>query len=305
MKEVKKKIFFILKILLTIVLVYLVIAKIGFRDLKNSIQTIRYGVVIALFYSLVFTFIKALKWHYLVRQTSGKGSSLGDAVKSYFVGMAGGLLTPGRVGEIARTVYLEKHRKSLVVYLVAVDKVFDITVVLLLALPGVYFFTGVLFAAGVGIMLAALLVGIFFPHYPPRWVNRFLERTLRTGKWPGVRERLYVIEGEMESIALKFKLKFLGVTLFCYGIVIVEFYWLVANYHHCRLAGIFLSQPLIMLVNIAPVTIAGLGVREGAAVVLLSSFGVPHSAAISSAFMLFLLNTAFPALVGVLLLLRK
>ena len=137
MKEVMKKVFFILKILFTIGLVYLVIDKIGFQDLENSIKTIRIGFAAALFLSVVFTLIKALKWYYLVRQTSEKGSSLGDAVKSYFVGMVGGLLTPGRVGEIARTVYLEKHGKSLIVYLVAVDKIFDITVVVLLALPGV------------------------------------------------------------------------------------------------------------------------------------------------------------------------
>lgn len=305
MKEVGKKFFFILKVLLTFVLVYLVMDKISFRDFENSIKTIRAGFVVALFYALVFTLIKALKWYYLVRQTSEKGTTWGDAVKSYFVGMVGGLLTPGRVGEIARTVYLEKHNKSLIIYLVAVDKVFDITVVVLLALPGIYYFTGVFafFAtAGVGIILAGLLVGIFFPHYPPRWLNRLLERT---GKWAGIRERLSLIEREMESMTMKFKLKFLGITFLSYGIVIIEFYWLVNNYQNCPLAAICLTQPLIMLINIVPVTIAGLGIREGAAVVLLASFGVGGAAAISSAFMLFLLNTAFPALAGALFLTHR
>lgn len=300
MKEVKKRIFFIFKVLLTVLLVYLVIDKIGFGDLRNSIAIIRYSFAIALFYALVFTFIKVLKWHYLVSQTSEKGSSPGDAAKSYLVGMVGGLLTPGRVGEIARTVFLEKHKKSLIVYLVAVDKVFDITVVVLLALPGLYYYTNWLVAAGAGVILAWLLTGVFFPHYPLRWLNRLLERT---GKWAGVRERLALIEEEMKSMTMKFKLRFLGLTLLGYGMVIVEFFWLVDNYHPCRLALIFLAQPLIMLVNIVPITIAGLGIREGTAAVLLSPFGVPHSAALSSAFMLFLLNTALPALAGALLLL--
>jgi len=181
-----------------------------------------------------------------------------------------------------------------------VDKIFDITVVVLLALPGVYYYTGPLVAAGVGVMLGGLLLGIFFPHYPPRWVNRVLAWT---GKFAGTRERLSLIEGEMAAMKMAFKLKFLGVTFSCYGVVIVEFYWLVNNYQSCRFDVVCLSQPLIMLVNIVPVTIAGLGVREGAAVVLLSSFGVAGPVAISSAFMLFLLNTALPALIGALLLL--
>ena len=300
MKEVKKKIFFLLKVLLTVLIVYLVIAKIGFRDLRNSIAIIRYSFAIALIYALIFTFLKALKWHYLVRQTSEKGSSLGDAVKSYLVGMVGGLLTPGRVGEIARTIYLEKHKRSLIVYLVAVDKVFDITVVVLLALPGLYYYTDWLVVAGAGIILTGLLAGIFFPHYPLRWLNRLLKHT---AKWAGVRDRLSLIEEEMESLTTKFKLSFLELTLLCYAMAIVEFYWLVDNYHPCRIALIFLAQPLIMLVNIVPVTIAGLGIREGTAAVLLAPFGIPHSAALSSAFMLFLLNTALPALAGALLLL--
>jgi len=150
--------------------------------------------------------------------------------------------------------------------------------------------------------LGGLMLGIFFPHYPPRWLNRVLAWT---GKFAGARERLSLIEGEMEAMKMAFKLKFLGVTFSCYGVVIVEFYWLVNNYQSCRFDLVCLSQPLIMLVNIVPVTIAGLGVREGAAVVLLSSFGVAGPVAISSAFMLFLLNTAFPALIGVLLLLGR
>jgi len=214
--------------------------------------------------------------------------------------MVGGLLTPGRVGEIARTIYLEKHKRSLIVYLVAVDKVFDITVVVLLALPGLYYYTDWLVVAGAGIILTGLLAGIFFPHYPLRWLNRLLKHT---AKWAGVRDRLSLIEEEMESLTTKFKLSFLELTLLCYAMAIVEFYWLVDNYHPCRIALIFLAQPLIMLVNIVPVTIAGLGIREGTAAVLLAPFGIPHSAALSSAFMLFLLNTALPALAGALLLL--
>lgn len=296
----KRALFFFLKVAMSGVLIYLVIDRTGFSDIAASIQTLGGSLVIALVFSLLFTFMKAVKWHVLVLSGAGRGSSAADAVKSYFVGMMGGLLTPGRVGEIARTVFLEKYDRGLIAYLVMVDKLFDVTAVLWLALPGLYYYAHVPGLAGALLVLALLSLGIFFPHLPPRWVKGLLGHGK---KLAGIRQRLDLIQAQLAAISPRFKLKFLGFTLLCYATVICQFFWLVENYHHCRLWMIAVSQPLIMLTNILPLTIAGLGIREGAAVALLSPFGVPQPAAVSSAFMLFLLNTAIPALVGALLIL--
>ncbi len=275
--------------------IFLVIDKVGWPGIAKSLKTIRCGLLIALVYSLVFTFLRALKWYYLVSRGAEGNTSVREGIKSYFVGMMGGLLTPGRVGEVARVLFLEQHRKSLIAYLVVIDRVFDIAAALLLALPGIYYYTNVPAAAGVGIILAVVVAGLFFPHYPARWLNRMLARS---GKFPLLGERFGFIEDQVAAIVPGFKIKFFGFTLLCYGIVIVQFYWLVTNYYPCRLWMAALSQPLIMLTNIMPLTIAGLGIREAAAAVLLAPFGIPRAAALSSAFMLFLLNTALPAVIG-------
>jgi len=296
----KRHLLFLLKAAISGLLIYLVIDKTGLGDIAASFQNLGGSLVIALLFSFLFTFMKAIKWHVLVSRGGGPGPSTADAVRSYFVGMMGGLLTPGRVGEIARTVFLEKHDRGLIAYLVAVDKLFDVTAVLWLALPGIYYYAHVPALAGALLVLALLSLGIFFPQYPPRWLKNLLGHS---GRLAGVRQRLDFIQGQLAAISPGFKLKFLGLTLLCYATVICQFFWLVENYHHCRLWMIAVSQPLIMLTNILPVTIAGLGIREGAAAALLSPFGVPQPAAIASAFMLFLLNTAIPALIGALLIL--
>lgn len=294
-KKVKSKIFFFLKAALTALFILLVIDKVGWNEIAKSLKTIRYGLVIALVYSLVFTFLRALKWYYLVSRGARGGAPVPAAIKSYFVGMMGGLLTPGRVGEVARVVFLEQYRKSLIVYLTALDRAFDIAAASILALPGLYYFTNAAIVTGALIVPALMTAGLFFPHYPARWLNRLLARS---GKFPVMRERLGFIENQVAAIIPGFKIKFLGFTFLCYAIVIVQFYWLVTNYYPCRLWMAALTQPLIMLTNIMPITIAGLGIREGAAAVLLAPFGIPRAAALSSAFMLFLLNTALPAIIG-------
>ena len=281
-----------------VVLVCLVIKKTGSANIADSLRTITYDLGLALLYALLFTFLKVLKWHRLVQAGAGEGSSLGEAAKSYFVGMAGGLLTPGRVGEVARTMFLEIHEKSLVAYLVVLDRVFEVAAVLFLALPGLYYFLNPFFAALGVLLLALLLAALYYPEYPLRWLCRVLERS---GKFAGARQQLGRTEARIAAISPGAKLKQLGLSLLSYGIVFVQFYHLLNNYDQGRLPAVLLAQPLIMLTNIMPFTIGGLGIREGAAMVLLSRFGVPRAAAISSAFMLFLLNTALPAIIGALL----
>jgi uncharacterized membrane protein YbhN (UPF0104 family) len=65
---------------------------------------------------------------------------------------------------------------------------------------------------------------------------------------------------------------------------------------------VFLTFPLVILTNVLPLTVGGLGIREGAAAALLSHYGVPTAEAALAAFLMFAINTALPGLVGALLL---
>jgi hypothetical protein len=56
--------------------------------------------------------------------------------------------------------------------------------------------------------------------------------------------------------------------------------------------------PLVMLVNSVPVTIGGLGVREGASVLFFSQFAVQESSALGAALLLFAINILIPGLCG-------
>ena len=57
-----------------------------------------------------FTALKAVKWGLLIR-TSSLPVGIGVAFRSYLIGMAVGLFTPGRVGEVARIAYLPPERR--------------------------------------------------------------------------------------------------------------------------------------------------------------------------------------------------
>jgi hypothetical protein len=59
--------------------------------------------------------------------------------------------------------------------------------------------------------------------------------------------------------------------------------------------------PLVVLTNAVPLTVAGLGTREGAAILLLRHYGIAQSVAATSAFLMFFMNTAVPGIIGALI----
>ena len=62
-----------------------------------------------------------------------------------------------------------------------------------------------------------------------------------------------------------------------------------------------LTLPIILVVSSLPISIMGLGLREGTAALLLNLYGVPMESAVAAAFSLFVINALLPGLVGLAL----
>jgi uncharacterized membrane protein YbhN (UPF0104 family) len=58
------------------------------------------------------------------------------------------------------------------------------------------------------------------------------------------------------------------------------------------------SLPLIFLAVACPITIAGFGVREAAAALVLAQYGIENSVAVQTSFVLFVINLLLPGLAG-------
>jgi uncharacterized membrane protein YbhN (UPF0104 family) len=58
------------------------------------------------------------------------------------------------------------------------------------------------------------------------------------------------------------------------------------------------AYPLVIFANIIPVTIGGVGVREGVSAIILGRFRVAPEVAVSASFLLFCINTLLPGLIG-------
>ncbi len=279
----------------TFLLIFWLVKKTGIDALKESFNGLGFPFIIAIVLAIGFNILKAMKWHYLLNGV-GMNVSSGNTIKSYLVGMAGGLLTPGRVGEIARLAYLNGFKKSSIIILVMVDKWVDLLVILFLALPGVFYFGNGFIFILFGLMTLAMIGLYFFPGNLIKWIRMMMKTRFVPFK---LKEKIEKILEKIPAVGLKFKTIFFFITLSCYILVLIEFYFLLEGKGYGSTGIALTVQPLVMLTNMFPVTIAGLGVREGSAAILTASWGIPAPVAIHAAFMLFILNTVMPAILGV------
>ncbi len=65
-----------------------------------------------------------------------------------------------------------------------------------------------------------------------------------------------------------------------------------------------LTFSIMILSNLLPITIGGLGVREALSVLILRRYGVSDAVAVNAAFLSYLTNTVLPGVVGSFLIPR-
>jgi glycosyltransferase 2 family protein len=237
---------------------------------------------------------RAWKWQLLIAPLD-RSITFVQALTSYLGSLPLGLVTPGRVGEFSRCLFLPQ---ASVHTLAGAGRVFldnwtDFLAVLLWSIVGWKELWG-----GAGVWLGILLALVFLPM--GQWL-RVLRRLV--GALPafwGLREGLQkglpapehsrtrdlaaaLLAGTalygLEWLQLDFLLRFLG----------------AVPPGFLQLGGL---MALVTLANSVQVTLGGLGVREGLAVYLLALAGVDFGVSLVATFGLFSLDLLLPSLVG-------
>lgn len=248
------------------------------------------GMLIAVGLSMAMLGLRWWKWHVLI-----KGGMQIESGKRTFISLLGGmafaLVTPARVGELSRALFFEKGNKAQVGALTFLDRMIDLFVILLFAFVGASsrVSTGLRIVLGLAMAVLALIV-LFFEAF-----LRLLRRWFTTG-WLGI--RIASLENVGRNlrpgvIALNFALSC------CLTLLdLVTFYVLLRCFVPVTFMVVLFVFPLVLLTNVAPITISGLGLREGTAIALLALFKIPAAAAFNATFLSYLLNSVAPALVG-------
>ena len=152
-----------LKAIVTFILAILIAWQIGPRRFVSNIEGIHLDY---LFYALLFfplvIFLGTEKW-YAISKDKVRNPDRKSFLISFLGGMSIGLITPARVGEFSRVLFLESHSKAELTGIAFVDRVIDLQVTLILGVWSVFIF---LDKFSFFIFSSVVLLGLIFLYRP-------------------------------------------------------------------------------------------------------------------------------------------
>ena len=278
----------LLPIIGSVVLVALLCHRLDFHRITDFQHQANWTILlIASILTLPFVWIKVLKWHRLLKNNQPQVAYT-LALRSFLIGMGAALLTPGRVGELARAVCFPRRRLE-VFTLGVVDKFIDMS-----ALLGVFLLSLVLLSPLMG------LIGIF--GLGCLWILVYTGISFtKNAKW--ILQRPWLVERIRLLRQLPRRLIALNACFacICFGLMSLQFYLLLSSLEPVGWQVGFTLPTILVITGSLPISIMGLGLREGMAALILSRYGVSMESAVAAAFSLFVVNALLPGLVGVVL----
>ena len=262
--------------------------RVPFTDLRAAFRNLDRGsLFLAFFCILALMVLRAYKWHYLM-------SAVGDfriqqSMRTLLGGCVLGLITPGRVGELGRCIFVRKDERAQVGILTLLDRTLDFWA--LVTLVGASLFLLVSEPAaifGLALWLALVPVVLGFPGLMAHLSQMVQKLRHFHGPLAEVASRLPPIR--MPRYAL--------MALAAMWLELSAFFFLLHAFSPTDLATAVATYPYIALAGDLPFSFGGVGVREGVSALLLSSYAVPPGAAVMAALLWFVLGIFFPAVLG-------
>jgi uncharacterized membrane protein YbhN (UPF0104 family) len=283
---------------LTIALLGLILYRVPLSDLVAALRDAADLPLLAgLALGGLFVALKVLRWGWLLR-CMGVACSWAEALYSFLGGMAVGLITPGRVGEVARSLYLRTEDRGFVSGAALLDKIFDVSVIVAVGAIGCASHGLAKTAAAMGLVA----LGLFGAPLLPTAVLDGLTRIIPIAPVRRLAEKmteplkrltaLQLVTGSLQGVAS------FAVTMLQFQVILNAF---DTPTRHPGFAATLFAFPLIVLSNLVPITLSGLGVRENVAISLLAQYRVPAAVAVNTTLLVYAANSLLPGLVGALL----
>jgi uncharacterized membrane protein YbhN (UPF0104 family) len=262
--------------------------RVPFKELRSAFRGLEGGsLLVAIFFTLGLLVLRAYKWHCLM--SAAGNFRLRQSLRTLLGGCALGLITPGRVGELGRCVFVRRQERTQVAVLTFLDRSLDFWGLLTLMGASLFFVVPQPAAIfGVAVWLALLPVVLGFP----RLVAHFSLAT----KWS---RHLHAAFDEVAAGLPPVEiLKYASMSLGAMWLELSSFFFLLRGFSPADYSTAVATYPYIALAGDLPLSLSGVGIREGAAALFLSPYAIPSSSAVDTTLLWFVLAILFPAALG-------
>lgn len=290
----------IIKIAVTLAILLFLFWKVEFNThgFKQILQSVRIEyLLLSLLGVIIVLGIKSYRWRLLIAN-EGINYSAYKAFGAYMSSDAVGIVTPGRIGEIARLYYV-RQETEITFYnafkTIVSDRIFDFTMLGWFGLSGMLFYfksfgsyPGIYYTVGVFILfIAGYVIGIKFLEFVLKYksVNRF----------PAVR---FIYESFLAVLGKN--------SLFMWFITVAAYFfyfgfsWLIMIALHLSPSyiDVVFIMSIMSLSTIIPLSVAGFGTREATLVLLFAYYGLSSETAVSFSLLHFTAFFLWGGLIG-------
>jgi len=293
------------------ILIYLIFAY-DYRSIISGIQQADIFLLsIAFILSILNIYLQYYKWRITCNTILGE-SKKSKIWTSLFYGLSAGIITPLRVGEYFGRAIVFKDKSLLqVTGATLVDKFFPLMIVAFLGSCAGILFIHFYFETSVYITVSLFLI-VFFLFYfftllmlnEKFWDSIIFSRLRTSGRFNTFLKKLKVFK----RLDRKYLTKMMLISFLFYCCFIFQYAILVMAFsHHNDFFNYLWAGNLIIFVKtiIPSISFGELGIREGASVYFLSYMNETASVAFNASIFLFVINLLIPALVGLVLLLKR
>jgi len=300
----------VIKLFITLLLIYFLydFINVSFEDVSKSIlHGERQFLIAAVLLMPATLLLQMTKWYQLLRGQEARVPFKSAAV-SHLSGMALGIVTPARIGELGRAWFLRELPQIKVFSLTIVDKFYStlayftlgILSLLIIFVPSIdlsLFQKAAVSLATISIY-SVIIIAVLKPEIVGNVFNKY-------SKFLPKKELLGKIATIMAQVSRKKVLTVYALGGGVWLLVIIQLWLLVNAFSEVNfLSGIFNASAAHFVKTLFPVTFVELGVREASVIYFFKSQGVTASEAVSAALLLLILNVLIPSLVGATFLTR-
>ncbi len=254
-----------LPILITL-LIFIVL--VSWMDIARTWQSILHAdgryLLLSLLAALLFPFLSGLRWHLIVFQL-GKHLGIWESYKLIMAAWPLGTITPAKSGDLIKILFLRHFLPySKTTGVILAERVMDVTALCVFSLIGglIYGFIHAIWVSG-GILCGVLLFLLFSN---TRWVE------LLPPKWHSIADNVLEATVSMVLHWRSFLLIFM-VTLLNWFMTFVQTWLCYCAFHvEVPFLYMFAALPIAIFIGLAPITIAGMGTRDGAIIWLFGKY---------------------------------
>ncbi|MBI5332224.1 MAG: flippase-like domain-containing protein [Candidatus Aenigmarchaeota archaeon] len=283
----------ILKILIGAALFLYVMFTVDFSALASIRLTSNLILFLAIGFidTLFIVFLLGLRWRYVLGKFFNYKISLKRSVEVSFIAKFFSILTPSRIGDVVRARYVPELGMLRAVSSVIMDRIIEMTALVFMALLAVLYFKNI--PVGFIQINAMLIIAVIVMAAVMSYVlkNRIYK----------LKKRIFVRQLNKTALCVA-----TGISFVIWIFTMLQIYVMaLALGISPNIIDVVLISVIITFIELIPITIASVGLREWTGANILPLIGIAAAAGLLISWLVMITLTIFPAVIGYIVLLRS